>query len=407
MSAIPRKLRQAALAARPLHAGRRFRLAGLALGVALAALAMTNAAAAGNWTTQNTLNPLGAQGSSLQGVSCPSNKACAAVGYFTSWSGAGLSLAEIWDGTNWSGFEPPNPVGAQGSTLQGVSCSSATACTAVGNYRGSGGNYLTLAERWNGATWTIQPTPNPSGAPYNSLQGVSCPSATACTAVGFYESSGGSYLTLAERWNGAAWTVQVTPNYAVLVNNLNAVSCSSPTACLAVGRTDGAGEQPLAERWNDQGWTLERPPAGPSNATSGQLDGVSCTSAAACTAVGAYTTSAGQFTLSELSTGSSTWTIQPTSNATGLNYDQLSAVSCTSATACTAVGLYQNSSSTYLALAESWDGAGWSVQPTPTSGGGVSSQLNGVSCSSGLACTAVGLSQPSSGPALTLGERYS
>jgi hypothetical protein len=287
-----------------------------------------------------------------------------------------------------------------------VSCSSATACTAVGLYRDSGGNYLTLAERWNGATWTIQPTPNPSGAPYNSLQGISCPSTTACTAVGFYENSSGKYLTLAERWNGATWTVQVTPNYAGLVNSLDAVSCTS-TACLAVGRTDGGGEQPLAERWNDQGWTLERPPAGPGNATSGQLDGVSCTSAAACTAVGAYTTSAGQFTLSEFSTGSSTWTIQPTPNPTGTNYDQLSGVSCTSATACTAVGLYQNSSSTYLTLAESWDGAGWSIQPTPTSGGVVSSQLNGVSCSSVLACTAVGLSQPSAGPSLTLGERYS
>jgi hypothetical protein len=38
--------------------------------------------------------------------------------------------------------------------------------------------------RWNGSSWALQSTPStPGGA--SELFGVSCPSATACTAVGF------------------------------------------------------------------------------------------------------------------------------------------------------------------------------------------------------------------------------
>ena len=47
------------------------------------------------------------------------------------------------------------------------------------------------------AGWSIQTTPNPAGGSGSILNGVSCTSASACTAVG--NSSNG---TLAEGWNG-------------------------------------------------------------------------------------------------------------------------------------------------------------------------------------------------------------
>ena len=82
----------------------------------------------------------------------------------------------------------PDRRAVEPSVLQGVSCTSATACTAVGDYVNRDGTQVTLAERWNGTSWTIQSTPNPTGAQYAgwtaTLQGVSCTSATACTAVG-------------------------------------------------------------------------------------------------------------------------------------------------------------------------------------------------------------------------------
>jgi len=50
-----------------------------------------------------------------------------------------------------------------------------------------------------GLSWKIQRTPNPAGSVGNNLEGVSCTSATACTAVGEEQDRTGTYLTLAER----------------------------------------------------------------------------------------------------------------------------------------------------------------------------------------------------------------
>jgi hypothetical protein len=55
-------------------------------------------------------------------------------------------------------------------------------------------------------TWAIQATPNPSGATGTTLAGVSCASATRCVAVGSYTNGGGhsqTALALAEYWNGS------------------------------------------------------------------------------------------------------------------------------------------------------------------------------------------------------------
>jgi hypothetical protein len=59
------------------------------------------------------------------------------------------------------------------------------------------------------ASWKIQGTPNPAGSVGNNVEGVSCTSATACLAVGyFYDDNPEGIFTLAERWNGKTWTVQ-------------------------------------------------------------------------------------------------------------------------------------------------------------------------------------------------------
>jgi hypothetical protein len=68
--------------------------------------------------------------------------------------------------------------------LAAVTCTSASACTAVGTYTASSGKGVTLAERWNGKSWKIQSSPNLAGALLSQLVGVACTSATSCTAVG-------------------------------------------------------------------------------------------------------------------------------------------------------------------------------------------------------------------------------
>jgi hypothetical protein len=61
---------------------------------------------------------------------------------------------------------------------------------------------MTLVEQWNGTSWSILPTPNPSDAIASYLFGVSCPTVHTCTAVGYYENTSSVDLTLAERFAG-------------------------------------------------------------------------------------------------------------------------------------------------------------------------------------------------------------
>ena len=72
---------------------------------------------------------------------------------------------------------------------------------------------VTLAERWNGSSWSVQPTANPGGI-NPELVDVSCTSARACTAVGSAGNGGdvSGIGALAERWNGTSWSIERDPN---------------------------------------------------------------------------------------------------------------------------------------------------------------------------------------------------
>ena len=364
-----------------------------------------------NWSIQATPNPAGAGASSLGGVSCTSSSGCTAVGNYTDSSGNELTLAERWDGASWSVQATPNPAGVGLNVLGGVSCSAATAtatataCIAVGNYYNATTNVIgALAERWDGASWSIQATPS---VVKGDLLGVSCSSATVCTAAGNDVNTVNpkAQLTLAERWNGTSWSIQATPNRTGAMNSsLASVACSSATACTAVGQsTRSVGPPiPLAERWNGTSWSIQ---ATPDTGANSAFTGVSCPSATDCTAVGFSFDPSASPALAERWDGTS-WSIQATPNPAGASRAALNAVSCTSATACTAVGNYTASGGTQVTLAERWDGTNWSVQATPNPAGATASDLLGVSCATATACTAAGLSTGSTGTKTLLAESW-
>ena len=158
--------------------------------------------------------------------------------------------------------ESPNASPLFDNSLNGVSCVTTTSCKAVGHYVSqyvnSVGTYLTLAESWNGSKWSISSTPNVSGSNDNYLSGVSCKSTTSCQAVGYYVNGSGVDQTLAESWNGSGWTLLGSPNVGAGDNELTSVSCKSATSCQAVGYdVNGSGDyQTLAESWNGSSWSL-------------------------------------------------------------------------------------------------------------------------------------------------------
>ncbi len=371
----------------------------------------------------------------LYGVSCPSTTNCFAVGWENSSSGPSINtaLVEHWNGHTWSIMTSPKPTGSPGdANLSGVSCPSTTSCFAVGSTQsGHAPNaFSTLVEHWNGHTWSIMTSPNPrgSGTPNSYLDGVSCRSTTSCFAVGFSIFHG--WTTLVEHWNGHTWSIMTSPNpTGFQYHRLRGVSCPSTTSCYAVGFSQLVGNsglmsvKALVEHWNGHTWSgMTRPT--PTGTDDWNLSAVSCSSPTSCFTVGsdwvggaAYTVGAVERSLAEHWDGQ-TWSIITSPNPTSATSTTLGGVSCPTPTHCFAVGAFSHDTSLGLlgvrtvekTLVEQWNGHTWSIMtsPDPTEPGGFASLvLNGVSCHRPTSCFAVGeyASQNADGRT-TLIERY-
>jgi hypothetical protein len=195
-----------------------------------------------NWTLSSIPVPEGATSSQLDGVDCLFSNFCAAVGRYTTSGGSVKSFVVFWNGS-WSQHTVTDPEGAAQSTLLDVACTpTPNRCTAVGGWKNGSFEQFTLAYRFNGVTtWTLQSTPNPAGSIASVFQEVSCATETSCTAAGSWVSgSGGSNQTLAEEWNGTTWSTQTTQNPAGEgFDAFFGVSCRG-TACLGVGWSETA-----------------------------------------------------------------------------------------------------------------------------------------------------------------------
>jgi hypothetical protein len=362
---------------------------------------MSEERSSNGWASQTQPDTIAAS-TVMSGVSCRGAGDCTAVGSYDDLGGT-HGTAQHWDGASWSLESTAAVFGATADWLGAVACEPSADCMAVGAYDTSSGDQLALAEQWNGVIWTVRPTAS-LGTTLNQLVGVACPSTANCVAVG--DTHGAA---LAERWDGSSWTAVALPmpsgaGYA----GLSAISCPSATACTAVGSVDvGSSVDPLIESWDGASWAASIAPL-PAGSTNGQLRGVSCTSAGACTAVGSYVTSLGSEPLAEGWDGTS-WTVKYVPipyyggfEDRGLWLDALSCVG----EECLAVGTASDTSGTWQTLAARWDGASWSLQRAPTLAS--LNGLAGVSCVTSSACTAVGSQRVGSGTyAQPLAEWYS
>lgn len=111
----------------------------------------------------------------------------------------GPTLAERWNGKTWRAERTPNPPNFSASraevVLDGVSCASAKACTAIGEYN-PGGLTAYFIGFWNGKRWRLEPAPHPADFAHGALLGISCTSAR-CTAAGAYTGNVRLQVTLA------------------------------------------------------------------------------------------------------------------------------------------------------------------------------------------------------------------
>jgi hypothetical protein len=339
------------------------------------------------WTIVPSPDSSSTQDNVLAGVSCISTTLCWTAGDYRGNAGYDETLIEQWNGTSWNVVASPNATTTGNNDLFAVGCANASFCMAVGGYFDSAGQQQTLAEEWNGTSWTIVSSPNVD-AQENGLQAVSCISAVFCVAAGGYADSSGDFYTLIEEWNGASWSVVASPNLSSPDNNFEGVTCVNVGFCVATGAAGNFTNGPietLIEMWNGTSWGLV---SSPNTGEDSVLVGVTCVSVAFCMSSGYYRDDAGTLqTLAEESTGGS-WTLQTPPN-TGTADNVLYGLSCTSASFCVAAGYYLDGSGNEETLIENWTGSSWSIVSSPDT---TSPQdvLAEPSCASSSFCVAVG-----------------
>jgi hypothetical protein len=178
------------------------------------------------------------------------------------------ALIEHWNGSSWSVVTAPAPPSGDQEMLSSVTADNANDIWAVGSEAVPSGDAFcnqTLADHWDGTNWSTVPTPA-STTTCNSLSSVTAASGTDAWAVG---TAGGSALT--EHWDGTSWSVVPNPDSA-FSTSLGSVVELSPTDVWAVGNGDrvGAGST-LAMQWNGSTWSVVSTPSG---SVAGLLGGV-------------------------------------------------------------------------------------------------------------------------------------
>jgi len=240
----------------------------------------------------------------------------------------------------------PSPVIAR-SSLNAIARISDTDIWAVGNTQPfDTGDDVTLAEHFNGTSWTAVAIPNPGGFG-GVLSGVAAVASNNVWAVGssgFDNSSGQPVATtLIEHYNGESWSIVTSPT-PTGGGALSAVTVISASNIWAMGHMGFWRGGNLIEHYNGTTWSIVQSPQG----TDSFLTGVSGTSANDVWAVG----SVGRFDSIEiLHFNGTTW-----STVSGLPEDSaLESV----------VALAPNNVWAVGADIEHFNGTSWSIVPSP------------------------------------------
>ena len=319
----------------------------------------------GVWTIASTPVVSGATSTTLNDVSCPVAGFCVAIGTasFAAPHPSPESLAETWNGKSWTAQILPAPPGGSGPGLAAVSCPAKGSCVAVGGYISNKSDTTDLlAERLTGSSWSVLRTPVPphgrSSNANSEFTDVDCPSAAQCDVVGIVGYNDTLQAVFAYALSGSTWTYQRQVNPGPDPGNLeDAVSCSSTSACTSAGAVEVIGEQALAEYWNGTTWVRQATPT-PNGRPETMLDDVSCDGGSSCVTVG------------------ESWRVDPKN---GHLIDP-------------------------RVMGEVWNGKTWSQSP-PVIPAGASVSLGAISCPAPTACIAVG--SITKGPAVsTLVESY-
>jgi hypothetical protein len=356
-----------------------------------------------SWTTSNGPSQLGTPRTGYSvpiGLGCPTVSSCL--------TSVGTNIDQItWPAgggkATWRKVPVTGPI--DDDFVNSISCSAATNCTSIGDHSEG---------VWNGTTWTRGPTPLQGG-----FTALSCLPAGSCMTVGGI--NGGNDLTpVSATIVGTTFTRYYVPAQpGVGDSRLFTVSCGSSTSCLT-GGYGPSNIHPLLEQWNGSAWALT------STSATNEVDAVACPTASTCVTVtdsrtltattngvakvttpggsvsnlscwaangcmaAAFTASSAVTTIAThgyLWNGTS-WQATPSLPVQN-NYNELPALSCSSATDCTLAGFSRSFSGTPADKPSlyHWNGTAWTSFAPP---GGIDGAVLGISCPTAGFCLAVG-----------------
>ena len=278
-------------------------------------------------------------------------------------SGVPAKASAQVDVTAWSIVSSPNKEGS--NWLQAVDAWASDNAWAAGFYLGPEGVYETLAERWDGSAWTLVETPN-VGTNGDWLNGVAAVSPSEAWAVGYTAGDPATYTstTLVEHWTGSTWSVVPSPNPSkdplYGANQLNDVRAFARNDVWAAGwQWVPSGSAPLIERWDGRRWRVSKTP----NTGDKELQALDGTSSSDIWAVGhTLSVSEGHQSLAMHWNGSS-WTVVPTPKLPFDNY--LNDVSVVSPTDAWAVGYTIPPDLDIQPYYLHWNGSVWAEVSSP------------------------------------------
>ncbi len=201
----------------------------------------------GQWHPVPSVDPQHDYGDydSIVSVSSLSASDAWGIGYARDFSQPGgyQTLAEHWDGTSWSAVAMPNSTKANWNQLAAVTAVATDDVWAVGS-EGSG-PYASLIEHWDGSSWTIQS----DGVPDSYLTSVSAHGPNDVWVAGSTNYIGSGLLM---HWDGAQWTRTLIPGALLF----RAIDERAPNDIWAVGQesVNGYGDVSLAYHYNGRTW---------------------------------------------------------------------------------------------------------------------------------------------------------
>jgi hypothetical protein len=299
---------------------------------------------------------------SLEGVAAISRADVWAVGHRSDGPAEGYStLTEHWDGVSWRVVPSPNP-SSYSQDLVDVSGAAADDVWAAGWFYDDDGAERDLIEHRDGAAWSVVPTPDPTPEREDivRLSGIDAISSTEVWAVGMFEvaRSDPRPRTLIEHWDGSAWSIVQGRNPSRSWDELNDVSAAGAADVWAVGLALLGGESAFIEHWDGARWRVV--PADLPTGGSLLLHAVSARDAGDAWAVG-YVGHPFETSSAVEHWDGSAWTLVRSPDPAGGSV--LNDVSAVARDDVWAVG--EIPTLTTRTVIERWDGSAWRLVPSP------------------------------------------